>query len=108
MNNLIFAKERLYYLCSALMGAMVWGLSSPCCTPLRALAWGYDCIALRAISLRDVFPLRDDDSLCQIMQSFEKISMTSKVFAFTDDGSYCVLNNIQEGIIPWNDIIHHL
>ena len=29
------------------------GASSPLCVPLRALEWGYDCFALRAMSLRD-------------------------------------------------------
>ena len=38
------------------------GRFSPRYAPLRALAWGYDCIALRAMSLRDGISLPDNDN----------------------------------------------
>ena len=37
---------------------------APRCAPLRALAWGYDCLALRAMSLRDGIPLPNNDNFC--------------------------------------------
>ena len=48
------------------------GVSSPpCCAPLRALAWGYDCVALRAVSLRDGILFSDNDGLWRtILLSF--------------------------------------
>ena len=36
---------------------------TPLCVPLRALGWGYDCFALRAMSLRDCIPLPCSDNL---------------------------------------------
>ena len=36
--------------------AMIDGICPPLCVPLRALEWGYDCFALRAMSLRDGIP----------------------------------------------------
>ena len=35
--------------------------------PLRAVGWGYDCFALRAMSLRDGIPSMKNDSLFWIM-----------------------------------------
>jgi hypothetical protein len=54
------------------------GCSSPRCAPLRALAWGYDCVALRAMPLRDGIPLPYGGNICW-MQSFAKLSMANTV-----------------------------
>ena len=51
----------MYHLILIEKGLFMWrasalyerGASSPLCVPLRALEWGYDCFALRAMSLRD-------------------------------------------------------
>ena len=51
----------------------------PLCVPLRALWWGYDCFALRAMSLRDGIQLPYGDNLRRIMQSFVKLSMANTV-----------------------------
>ena len=66
---------------------MSWGHFTPRYAPLRALAWGYDCIVLRAMSLRDGIPLPDNDSLHRTMQFFVKITMNSTVMA---DGNIVV------------------
>ena len=42
------------------------GASSPLCVPLRALEWGYDCFALRAMSLRDGIPSCAPCSPCDV------------------------------------------
>ena len=58
-----------------------WWHSTPRCVPLRALAWGYRCFALRAMSLRDGIPLPYSNSLRRIMLSLVKLSVVSTVKA---------------------------
>ena len=63
----------------ALRAAISGGLFTPRCAPLRALAWGYRCFALRVMSLRDGIPLPCGYDLYRIMQSLGKFSVVSTV-----------------------------
>ena len=58
--------------------------SPPRYAPLRALARGYDCIALRAMPLRDGIPLPYSGNFCRIMQSLIKSIMVNTLIQRLD------------------------
>ena len=69
LYHLILAEERLF-LVAPLRALWSGGIFPPRCAPLRALARGYDYLALRAMSLRDGIPLTDNDIRFQSIPSF--------------------------------------
>ena len=54
-------------------------LLTPLCVPLRALGWGYDCFALRALSLRDEIALLYGGRIHRIMQSLVNLCVACTV-----------------------------
>ena len=59
--------------------AISWGLFTPRCAPLRVLAWGYRCFALRAMSLRDGTRCRTMTISTESNSFFVKIPMSRTV-----------------------------
>ena len=66
----------------AITGAMREELSNRQLHSLRSLASGYECLALRAVLLRDGVPLPYGESLHLIIYSSVKLSMASPVSYF--------------------------
>ena len=78
-----------------------WGVIAPRYAPLRALAWGYDCLALRAMSLRDGIVLPDNDNI-----GLEEASHLASSRLF-DNSKSLPLGEVAEAAVTGGLLIHH-